>query len=191
MEREKIPKHLTDQSNLPFPVVCTQSHADNDNPDTNNQLQLTSSIIHRLLRQTTADQLINVNSSNFPSRSTSSGHSTSSSMSPNMNRVRSSSVTALRMHHRPLSRYETESSDSRFNSPCRSTQNFDLSSPIAEQHPPPPSTYTNIDWNDVNNLDLDFQVYKTLPNLRKQLAPDEVLKNNFSKILKRYLKPSI
>ena len=45
----------------------------------------------------------------------------------------------------------------------------------AQQHPiqPPPNTY-DINWNDVNQLELDFVVYKTLPNIRKQLRPNEV-----------------
>lgn len=36
-----------------------------------------------------------------------------------------------------------------------------------------PVTY-NIEWSDVNRLELDFVVYKTLPNITKQLSPDEV-----------------
>lgn len=36
-----------------------------------------------------------------------------------------------------------------------------------------PSTY-DLNWNDVNRLELDFVVYKTLPNIRKQLSPNEV-----------------
>jgi hypothetical protein len=45
----------------------------------------------------------------------------------------------------------------------------------AQQHPTqqPPNTY-DINWNDVNQLELDFVVYKTLPNIRKQLRPNEV-----------------
>ena len=32
----------------------------------------------------------------------------------------------------------------------------------------------NIDWSDVNKLELDFSVTKSFPNIRKQLSPNEV-----------------
>jgi hypothetical protein len=36
-------------------------------------------------------------------------------------------------------------------------------------NPAPPPAYSNLDWSDVNKLELDFTVYKALPNIRKEL----------------------
>ncbi|RNA05717.1 caspase [Brachionus plicatilis] len=56
------------------------------------------------------------------------------------------------------------------------TRDLDLSSPdqVAQDSPLVyrPQTY-HIDWSDVNALELDFPVYRTLPDLRKQLTSDE------------------
>ena len=46
-----------------------------------------------------------------------------------------------------------------------------LSSPPAS--PSPAAATYNIDWSDVNRLELDFQVTRSVPNIRKQLAADE------------------
>ena len=48
----------------------------------------------------------------------------------------------------------------------------DQSSPTLNPSSQLPSIY-NIEWSDVNSLELDFHVYKSLPNIRKQLNADE------------------
>ena len=72
--------------------------------------------------------------------------STSSSISGNLNNLNSEEMLDTAIVATP-------------SSPCSSTQ---------------PITY-DINWNDVNQLELDFVVYKTLPNIRKQLSPNEVI----------------
>jgi hypothetical protein len=132
--------------------------------------------------------------SNYSSRSSSQ----SQSMSPIINRARSSSVTgfyALNNNsnlnkqifngtERRKSLLASSSSqliDEDLNSSVApmSVINFDdndqgksplLSNNAANELPP----IYNIDWSDVNSLELDFVVYKTLPNIRKQLEPNEV-----------------
>jgi len=50
----------------------------------------------------------------------------------------------------------------------------------SSNHCGPPNLFTshtptyNIDWSDVNKLELDFSVTKSFPNIRKQLSPNEV-----------------
>ena len=58
-------------------------------------------------------------------------------------------------------------------SPSSSIQNQQQLQLQQSLMPPPTPTY-NIDWSDVNNLELDFHVTKSFPNIRKQLSPNEV-----------------
>jgi hypothetical protein len=58
----------------------------------------------------------------------------------------------------------------------------DMSSPstfyASTGNPLPPSTYDDISWNDVNELDANFVVYKSLPIQWNEVKPNEV-KSNF------------
>ncbi|CAF0754057.1 unnamed protein product [Brachionus calyciflorus] len=154
IEREKIPKldKTDNHENLSYPVTCTQTHDFEKN--------LTNSIINRLLRQPNG---FYINSSSRSASSGCSGGSSASSLSPVLSRTRSSSVTAMRLN----SGYSTPNRISidadGFNSPDQISDN--------SVYQPPP-TY-EIDWSHVNNLELDFPVYKTLANLRKQLISNE------------------
>lgn len=151
IEREKLPIQPRQESDdLPYPITCTQAHDIEKN--------ITNSILSRLLKT-------NHGNMNHGSRSTSSGCS-SASLSPVMNRTRSSSVTAMRLNSgfsTPLNRLSSNLDD-------------ELSTPdqVSQESPQVyrPQTY-HIDWSDVNSLELDFTVYKTLPNLRKQLTCNE------------------
>lgn len=124
-------------------------------------------------------------------------------MSPVINRVRSSSVAGFVKTSRVGSRegrcqmpgsasatgltasasYEATISSS-LSSPASSHGNLNS---IGDDRPPDaltaspctlhtanqPTTY-DLNWTDVNRLELDFVVYQTLPNIRKQLSPNEV-----------------
>ena len=224
--------------NLPFPVTCTQNHVESpasSSPSSSSSLsnQVNSNVlapmsIQRIMRQN-PNCLLNTNNSNYflsninssssqsTSRSTSSsGGYQSNSMSPTINRSRSSSVTAFLNSGRSnnictsasvngLINLTTNPSNS--NGECSTLnsinyQNFTpnnnnnhvratvsgISSTIAyddsDQISPTNSgpsnlmlTHTptyNIDWSDVNKLELDFSVTKSFPNIRKQLSPNEV-----------------
>jgi hypothetical protein len=179
--------------NLPFPVACTQK---NSVPDAGNQYGLLYSEppIKRLLKN-------NFNYSSpmfFNSRlsytsnlsSLTNSRSNSSSMSPINGRSRSSSVNApinsLKFENRnglysnaKFKAFNTNSFDESIahNLVLSPSNSSGMSKPVivSDQHTlssQPPATY-NIDWSDVNNLDLDFIVYQSWPDLKKQLAPNE------------------
>ncbi len=120
----------------------------------------------------------------------------SQSMSPVINRARSSSVNgfynlqgsricnAKSANNSLLAQRGTNQSYNGANDlidedckyPIAVSSNYDDSdqSPACFLNPLDlPVTY-NIEWSDVNRLELDFVVYKTLPNITKQLSPDEV-----------------
>jgi len=143
-------------------------------------------------QQNLAYRLFANSNSNFSSQSNSRSSSQSQSMSPIANRVRSSSVTGLtnpsggsglarKLPNRPsTSKSFIRSSSNDFIDedplaspastalPVTTYDDHDQMSPSVNVLPP---TY-NIDWSDVNGLELDFVVYKTLPNVR-QLGPNE------------------
>ncbi len=124
----------------------------------------------------------NTNFSSSPStgNSRSSSKGACHSMSPLMTRARSSSVTSY-VNTGNLNAKNLKKS-------ARSSIEEDCSYPVAvsnyDDNDLPmialtdlPNTY-NIDWSDVNALELDFVVYKTVPNIRKQLT-NEVLLNDY------------
>ena len=138
-------------------------------------------------QQNLAYRLFANSNSNFSSQSNSRSSSQSQSMSPIANRVRSSSVTGLTnpsgnaLVRKLPTRPSTSKSFLRSSSndlidedpastamPVTTYDDHDQMSPSVNLLPP---TY-NIDWSDVNGLELDFVVYKTLPNVR-QLGPNE------------------
>lgn len=144
----------------------------------------------------------NLQNCRYPSNfSTSTNNSRSSSqsqsMSPITNRARSSSVTGFynlsNSNSRNLKTKKRTGSGALGNlideENCRypvSVSSYDDSDQTQHTQAPLyinnkdtaghnselPPTY-NIDWSDVNNLELDFVVYKTFPNTQKQLSPDE------------------
>lgn len=117
-------------------------------------------------------------------------------MSPVVNRARSSSVTAMLKSTGAMVERQTHQNgqictsasatgltaytSSNFSSPAGSTSNLTEemldgvnASPWALHTANSPPTY-ELNWSDVNQLELDFVVYQTLPNIRKQLSPNEV-----------------
>lgn len=94
-------------------------------------------------------------------------------------RARSNSVAAIMnlMNSRgAFDREDSPVSPSTSRTAFEMERSFMLSSPLTgfylqQQFENP--TY-NIDWCDVNDLQLDFEVFTTYPNIRKQLSPDEV-----------------
>lgn len=223
--------------NLPFPISCTQNHLESpvsSSPSSSSSLSnqvnsnaLAPMSIQRIMRQNqTQNYLLNTNNSNYffsninssssqsTSRSTSSsGGYQSNSMSPTINRSRSSSVTAFLNSGR--NNISTSASvnglinltnaSKNLNNECSTLTNmnhqhfspnnnnntnnaratvsgvaYDDSDQISPTNSGPPNimlphtpTY-NIDWSDVNKLELDFSVTKSFPNIRKQLSPNEV-----------------
>lgn len=231
LERERIRGFHHETFHLPFPVLCTQNHStespSSSSPSSSSSLSnsvnsnaLAPMSIQRIMRQN-ANYHHNNNSNMMPqqgtssqctSRSTSSSGCQSSSMSPTINRSRSSSVTAFLNSGRlictsssvnglvSLASSSKNTSDfavqnsvnsnsgqglpsqpQQFNmrTPCSSGVSYDDSDQISPSHcspslvSSPTPTYT-IDWSDVNNLELDFHVTKSFPNIRKQLSPNEV-----------------
>ena len=118
--------------------------------------------------------------------------SQSQSMSPIMGRARSSSVTGF-CNLRDSNKKNSNLKKVRNCSGANNLIDEDCGYPVAVSNhddndlPSPmsnvylnsivnadiPPTY-NIEWSDVNRLELDFVVYKTMPNITKQLRPDEV-----------------
>lgn len=86
--------------------------------------------------------------------------------------ISNSVLTRLISSRSNSSSYTSSSSPSTSMSPvlhrARSSSVTALKSDLGET----PSTY-NITWSDVNSLELDFSVYRTVPDLRKQLKTDE------------------
>jgi hypothetical protein len=121
----------------------------------------------------------------------SSGHSSSSrssslshSISPSMSRSRSTSVTTTFMSSRNhtnsnftsnpmVPRDETIARRALSPNPNANMDNSDQLSPFTSYMLSLPSTY-NIEWSDVNNVGVNFCVYRSVPNIRKQLNSDEV-----------------
>lgn len=113
-------------------------------------------------------------------------------MSPVINRSRSSSVTAMLNGNNRIANqicssasatgllnYNINPGSINLESPSNSLLNLN-EHPLDPTSPStfyadssPPSTY-DLCWADVNQLELDFMVYKTLPNIRKQLMHNEV-----------------
>ena len=94
--------------------------------------------------------------------------STSSNMVGNEYGSANNAATPCNSMQTPVSVSASPYDDSDQQSPS----NYNLS---GFSHTP---TY-NIDWSDVNTLELDFPVYKSLPNIRKQLSPNEVWTRGF------------
>lgn len=198
VEREQIPQYpqqvslqqqqqplYTSQlvTNSPlYPIICTQ-HCQNDysTPAQIQRLRYSNSPLPHYLHQ----QEINSNySSQTNSRSSSSQ---SHSMSPTANRARSSSVTGF--YNTRQRNCIGNSSSACFLSSLNKRRSIEehvienspipVSSDENDQWSPRssdnrPSVY-NIEWNDVNNLELDFTVFKTLPNIRKELRHEVCL----------------
>ena len=125
-------------------------------------------------------------SSSTSSQNNSRSSSHSQSMSPISSRARSSSVTGFyNIGNNNSSGVRRASIQKRRNcSGSKKPINEDYRYPVAvsnydDSDQPSPNVSTNlpqtysIDWSDVNALELDFVVYKTLPNIRKHLNPNE------------------
>ena len=198
IERERARGFINqhNEASLPYPVTCTQ----NEQADYANGPVLTPISIQRIFRQganfnlNPHHQHLGYQSSQSTSRSTSSsGGCQSKSMSPVMGRCRSSSVAAvLNSNLRSTLSGITNSassngllsslshvygeSGSREASPCRVQTPVSVYDEFGEQVSPSSFTPTyDIDWADVNNLELDFVVFRTPPNIRKQISPNEVI----------------
>jgi hypothetical protein len=232
-----INEYGNDVVNLPFPVTCTQNHLVESSPGSSSPSSSSSLSNHvssnvlapmsiqRIMRQN-PNYLLNTNNSNYflsnvnssssqsTSRSTSSsGGYQSNSMSPTINRSRSSSVTAFLNSGRnnnictsasvngllnlaasksiknECSTINNQISPNNNNNSVRATVSgmstvipYDDSDQVSpsSNNSGPPNLFTshtptyNIDWSDVNKLELDFSVTKSFPNIRKQLSPNEV-----------------
>ena len=216
VEREQIPQYpqqvslqqqqqplYTSQlvTNSPlYPIICTQ-HCQNDysTPAQIQRLRYSNSPLPHYLHQ----QEINSNySSQTNSRSSSSQ---SHSMSPTANRARSSSVTGFyntRQRNcignsssacflsslnkrRSIEEHVIENSPI----PVSSDENDQWSPRSSDNRP----SVSNIEWNDVNNLEFDFTVFKTVPNIRKELRHEVCLTFffNMKKFLFIFLKSAI
>ena len=158
---------------------------------TQNPLYLFNNPNSNFFKQHTSNA--NSMSSQSTSRSTSSsGCQSSNSMSPTISRSRSSSVTAfLNGSGRHICTSAsangllTLTASSSNTTPCNMRTPVSVSgSPYDDSDQNSPSNYCatnfmptptyNIDWSDVNSLELDFHVQTSLPNIRKQLSPNEV-----------------
>lgn len=119
----------------------------------------------------------NTNFSSSSSNSRSSSKGAGHSMSPLMTRARSSSVTGFintgNLNSKSLKKSARNSIEEDCSYPVAASGFDDNDLPVTVSTDLP-NTY-NIDWSDVNTLELDFVVYKTVPNIRKQLGPNEVL----------------
>lgn len=170
---------IKNDQNLPFPIACTQ----NSVPDACNQYSLIYSEppIKRLLKNNiffnNSSQILTNSRLSYSSNlsSITNSRSNSNSMSPITGRSRSTSVNA------PLNSLRHENRNglyANFKLKSFNANSFDesigqqiLTSP-SNLSLKPTNTY-NIDWSDVNNLDLDFVVYQSWPDLKKQLEPNE------------------
>ena len=194
VERERARGFMNqrNEASLPYPVTCTQS----EQADYASASVLTPISIQRIFRQGAGFNLgphhqhLGYQSSQSTSRSTSSsGGCQSQSMSPVMGRCRSSSVAAvlnsnLRSTLSGIANSASSNglgrvcgeSGSREGSPCRVQTPVSVYDEFGEQVSPSGFTPTyDIDWADVNGLELDFVVFRTPPNIRKQISPNEVI----------------
>lgn len=160
------------------PVLCSQLCTQND--------FATPAQIRGPLRYSNSPLPLHIcqeSHSNFSSQGTS--RSSSQSMSPITNRARSTSVTGFYNTRRNQNYAIGTSSSACFLSALNKRRSIEEnpsveSTPIQvascdenDQWSPRtnenlPSVY-ELDWNDVNSLELDFTVYGTMPNLRKEL----------------------
>lgn len=163
---------------LPYPVVCTQQHS--VDAGANPLLLATTSAntpvhhVKRLLRNNglPPKSASHMNRLTFCSNTSETSRSNSASMSPVINRSRSSSVNALVKSFNGYSLDETKqiATTTSRNSGYISAEECLSPTPALST----PAAYNNIEWSHVNSLELDFPVYQSLPNsYYKQLSPNE------------------
>lgn len=162
-----------ENANLPYPVVCTQNHPVPD--------LFMPRPVQCLLAQSNGTPSNRISARYINRFSARNGQGLNHhSMSPILNRARSTSVTGERHLNGPICTSASStglirmSASNMYETPSSSTT--DLDDNQSDQSPStsysPPSVY-NLNWCDVNRLELDFEVYRNLPNIRKQLSPDE------------------
>ncbi len=187
-------KNNNSDQNLSFPIACTQTNSvldagnqyssiysepplkrllkNNFNFKYSSPLQINS----RLSYNSNLSSLTN-SRSNSSSMSPITGRNRSSSVNASINSMRFESKNGLYSNNKFKNSFDESITQKFLISPSNSSLKYGLSKPvnISDQQtlsPQQPATY-NIDWSDVNNLDLDFIVYQAWPGLKKQLSPNE------------------
>lgn len=170
-------------SNFSYPILCTHHFSLNEfstpppiHP--NRFMRHSNSALPYYLLQYNNNNHSD-NNSNFSSQTNSRSSSQSQSISPTLNRARSSSVTNV-----PLRYPNTRKRNGQTGCTSNIEELYQVATPVPvssscdenDQWSPQnsddrPSIYT-IEWSDVNSLELDFRVFQTHPNIRKQLREE-------------------